>query len=60
MSHSPNLNQMLDEFISTLNRLWYEGIVIQKSAKIIYPCLHCFMIDGQAMPDYLMLSRHNA
>ena len=60
MSHSPNLNQMLDEFICALNRLWDEGIVCQKSTKRIYPYLHCFTLDGQARPDYLMLSHHNA
>lgn len=59
-SHSPNLNQMLDPFIDSLNNLWKNGIFIKKINKKVYPYLHCFLLDGQARPDYLMQSHHGA
>ena len=60
MSHSPNLEQMLGEFIAKLNKIWEKGIFIRKLNSKVYPYLHCMILDGQARPDYLMQSHHGA
>ena len=59
LSSKPNLEQFLRELIDDLNRLWLDGIFVERSGIMVFPYLHCFLLDGKARPDFLLLSHCN-
>lgn len=59
LSSKPNLEQFLRELIDDLNRLWENGIFVKRSGTTVFPYLHCFLLDGKARPDFLVLSHCN-